>query len=57
MFKKNKKSSVKGTLPGCVKLTPVQQWDLSLLRLQRWGSSPSGRSGGIKEALLLFPSL
>ena len=45
---------MKGTLPGCVKLTPAQQEDLSLLRLQGWGSRPSQGGRGNKVALLSF---
>ena len=30
-----------GTMPGSLEPTPVKQWDLSLVRLQGWGSSPS----------------
>ena len=30
-----------GTMPGSLEPTPVKQWDLSLVRLQGLGSSPS----------------
>ena len=43
-----KKGSVKDTLQGSLDLTPVQQWDPSLFRLQRWDSSPS--QGGWRES-------
>ena len=47
---------MKGALPGCAKPTLVQQWDLSLLGLQGWGSrsSQGGRGNTVDTASLSF---